>query len=136
MRRLEVKEIKHWRKHWENIEGKNNDLFQQSSHFSKSYDFHTHSTRNLIASLKISSWLNWPRPLAHWVDTTWIDKVSPPLYPIWSQIRLSRIGVSMLPRTLCRCVSCDTNYMLSQNVTCCIFGATCDRFVSPIMCVK
>ena len=26
--------------------------------------------------------------------------------------------------------------MLSQNVTCSVFGATCDRFVSPIMYVK
>ena len=26
--------------------------------------------------------------------------------------------------------------MLSQNVTCCIFGAICDRFVSPIMCIN
>ena len=56
----------------------------------------------------------------------------PPLYPMWSKIRLSRIGVSMLPRTLSRCVSRDTNRIercchkmlhaafLSQNVACCI----------------
>ena len=45
------------------------------------------------------------RPSAHWVHTTWIDKVSPS--PLPHVIRLSRIGVSMLPRTLSRCVSCD-----------------------------
>ena len=36
-------------------------------------------------------------------------KAPPPLYPMRSQIRLPRIGVSMLPRTLSRCVSYDTN---------------------------
>ena len=59
--------------------------------------------------------------------------------PMRSQIRRSRIpwDIHVHPHTeSMRFVNQSNRPMLSQNVTCCIFGATCDRFVIPIMYVK
>ena len=76
---------------------------------------------------------------AHWVDTTWIDKVSPsPLPHVITDPSLAHRGIHVTPHTeSMRFVRHRKNRtMLAQNVTCCIFGATCDRFVSPIIYVK
>ena len=67
-----------------------------------------------------------------------MNRQSLPL-PSTPQICLSRIGgIYVTPHTeSMRFVRHRKNRtMLSQNVTCCSFGATCDRFVSPIMYVK
>ena len=80
----------------------------------------------------------------------------PPLYPMWSQIRLSRVGVSMLPRTLSRSMlpahwvdACYPAHWVdafratpiesNDAVTKCrLLHFWCDMwpFCEPIMCVK
>ena len=60
-----------------------------------------------------------------------------PLPHVITDPSLAHRGIHVTPHTeSMRFVRLQSNRtMLSQNVTCCIFGATCDRFESPIMFV-
>ena len=62
--------------------------------------FYSGSTRNFRRSI---------RPFAHWVDTTWIDKSLPPLYPMQQKNRMNWMD----PRTPSRC----NTHVLDKNRT-------------------
>ena len=118
-------------------------LFIYVGIFTKALPQHLFTIRDMgIAGLDLtlSPPTPTPTPPPHTESTRHESTRSPPpLYPMSSQIRLSRIrGIHVTPHTeSMRFVRHKSNRtMLSQSVTCCIFGATCDRFVSPIMYVK
>ena len=89
----------------------------------------------------VSKWVVYRRlrPTAHRCNKMRRDEVSPsPLPHTITDLFFAHRDIHVTPHTeSMRFVWHQSNRtMLSQNVTCCIFGATCDRFVSPIKYIK